>query len=275
MHHQRIIAVGDVHGCMDELHELLVMLSYNASRDRLVLLGDLVDRGPDPVGVVRFARENQIECLCGNHDEKIPRWRRHQTNETLTGKVNPMQRPDEERLAQWSALSEDDVRWIASLPYVLPLAPGWYGVHAGFEPTVPLGMQRNDRMCRIRYVDNNGDLAPSKYAGHVPEGAVPWTCWTGTWKAPTRVVYGHAVHDLAAPRIDFLGPGNVRDVPNVDDASQRLLAHSYERGIFFGIDTGCCFGGMLTAWIYNVGGAIDTVSVHAKMQYAELKLARE
>lgn len=254
---KRVIAIGDVHGCLEELRELLALVSYNASHDHLVFLGDLVDRGPDPIGVVRYVRELNAECVKGNHDEKIPRWRRHKANEQLTGKPNPMRRPDEKRLAEWEGMSEDDVRWLDALPCIVSLAPGrtgWVGVHAGFEPARSLSEQRDDRMCRIRYVDANGEFAASKYAGHVPDGAIPWMCWSGEWKSPARVVYGHAVHDLAAPRVDRVG----------------------EHGFCYGIDTGCCFGGKLTAWIKPVTGtddAIEIISVAAKATYADLKFA--
>lgn len=248
---QRVLAVGDVHGCLEELRELLAVAEYRPGRDRLVFLGDLIDRGPDPVGVVRFIRQElKVESVKGNHDEKAPRWHRHQANQKLTGKPNPMKRPDETRLAQWEALSEDDLLWIDSLPWTVQLAPGWLGVHAGFEPGLPLEAQKGDRMCRVRYVNEAGMMKPTNYAGHVPVGTVYWTTWSGAWKAPTGVVYGHAVHDTKLPRIDKHG----------------------DHAMFYGIDTGCCFGGVLTAWIHD-GRVVQTVSVPAKGTYADLKLA--
>ena len=81
--------VGDVHGCLDELIALTRVLGYEAERSeegwkvrhpggrRLVFVGDLVDRGPDSPGVVRFARDvlqqNMGFCVAGNHDAKLSR----------------------------------------------------------------------------------------------------------------------------------------------------------------------------------------------------------
>ena len=73
----RTIVVGDVHGCLEELDELLSRLEVGPS-DRLVLAGDLMDRGPDPVGVVRRARERGALAVLGNHDEKHLRFARHE-----------------------------------------------------------------------------------------------------------------------------------------------------------------------------------------------------
>lgn len=239
---------------MEELKELLALVEYRPGHDRLVFLGDLIDRGPESLGVVRLVRQElKAECVKGNHDEKAPRWHRHLANEKLTGKPNPMKRPDAKRIAEWESFSEDDLKWLDELPWLVDLVPsaGWVGVHAGFEPALWRHEQKGDRMCRVRYADSRGRMAPTKYVGHVPDGAVPWTTWSGEWLAPTCVVYGHAVHDTKFPRIDKLG----------------------DHGMFYGIDTGCCFGGVLTCWSWKPPGVVETFSVPAKAKYADLALA--
>src|SRR6516164_9026001 len=74
----RDIVIGDVHGCRDELHELLRVVGYRAP-DRLVFTGDLVDRGPDSVGVVRDVRKLGAVAVMGNHDEWYARYYAHET----------------------------------------------------------------------------------------------------------------------------------------------------------------------------------------------------
>ena len=67
-------AIGDVHGCSDSLRALLDRLPLDPDRDRLWLVGDLVNRGPDNVGVLRWARETEARmgarfvAVLGNHD---------------------------------------------------------------------------------------------------------------------------------------------------------------------------------------------------------------
>jgi bis(5'-nucleosyl)-tetraphosphatase (symmetrical) len=62
--------IGDVQGCMPSLQRLLDTLDFSASRDTVYLLGDLVNRGPDSLGVLRWAHQAGTSALCiqGNHD---------------------------------------------------------------------------------------------------------------------------------------------------------------------------------------------------------------
>jgi hypothetical protein len=71
----RVIFVGDVHGCAGELTDLLNAVSFDED-DLLVLVGDLIGKGPDSEGVVRLARGLGPQCLAvrGNHDQVILDW---------------------------------------------------------------------------------------------------------------------------------------------------------------------------------------------------------
>lgn len=61
--------IGDVHGCFDALQRLLEKISFNSAKDAICFVGDLVGRGPQPLEVVRFAVETpNVSYVLGNHD---------------------------------------------------------------------------------------------------------------------------------------------------------------------------------------------------------------
>jgi serine/threonine protein phosphatase 1 len=70
----RIIAVGDIHGCRDALDSLLELIQLRAT-DRLVILGDVIDRGPDSRGAIErlleLRSECRLTCLLGNHEQML------------------------------------------------------------------------------------------------------------------------------------------------------------------------------------------------------------
>lgn len=71
----RTLAISDIHGCLDELNLLLHKVSYDPQQDKLVLLGDYVDRGPNSRGVVEqvkaFKEKWGVITLRGNHDQMM------------------------------------------------------------------------------------------------------------------------------------------------------------------------------------------------------------
>lgn len=247
----RIILIGDVHGCKEELHELLDACSYSPKLDRLIFLGDLVDRGPDPVGVVQWIRRwanskygGSVQCVLGNHEEKHVRWAMHEQRRAMDSNYkNPMQPFSPERLEEHNRLSEDDKRWLASLPAYIRFEIGgqqYIATHAGVPTDKPIEQQDVRKLIRTRYVDTNGAYASSRDPRKVPEGAVPWY---EKWVGPEIVVYGHQVN-----------------------ASVNYRPYSV------GIDTGCCFGGTLTAMVLWPSGAVEYFCIQAKKAYKPLML---
>ncbi|MCX5741776.1 MAG: metallophosphoesterase [Proteobacteria bacterium] len=232
------IVIGDVHGCLEELDELLALVGAG---HRLVLLGDLMDRGPDPVGVVRRVREVGAECVMGNHDEKHVRWARHEAKRrTSPGYRNPMPPFPADRAAQHAALGDEGVAFLAALPVRISLGGGWWAVHGGVAPRTEFAAQKAATMLRCRWIDDAGAMIGR---ADPPPGA---RHWARAWGGPENIVYGHHVHDLAVARID-------RPVEGVTCA---------------GIDTGCCFGGMLTAFVIETG---EMIQVPARRAYATLR----
>ena len=251
----RSIFIGDVHGCLEELRELLRLLSFDRARDELVLLGDLVDRGPSPVETVRFVRSELtpagVRVIQGNHCDKLGRWRLRERQFRETGRKNMMMPPSDERRSQWLAFSDEEVAWMTGLPYLIRMAEGspargWIAVHAGFLPGVPVERQAPGDMMRIRHVHKASGkmLSLGEDFKDPPDGVV----WTERWTGPESVVYGHFVHGLANPRVDEPAPGV----------------------LCVGLDTGACFGGRLTAMVLRQGAGPEYVSVSARAQYCKL-----
>ena len=225
----RTLVVGDVHGCLDLLRKLLDELRFSPGDDHLIFVGDLIDRGPDPAGVVQLARSLNAESVLGNHEEKMLRWFKREAERTATGKPNKMQPPHPDRLRQWNDLSDDDRAWLAHLPLTIDVGD-WTVVHGGFEAPADVFSKLgpvaivDPGVVRVRWLDS----VTGKHVGLKrddmgrPEGVV-W--WTERFACPRNVVYGHAVHSLEEPRVDGSLAGYV----------------------CVGIDTGACFGGRLTA----------------------------
>lgn len=219
----RTIVIGDVHGCLDELDELLARLAL-VSSDRLVFLGDLMDRGPDPVGVVRRVRELGAECVYGNHEDKHVRWARHEAERRRRpGYTNPMSSMSEHDARANAALTDDELAWMAALPSWIEL-DGFVAVHAGFEPGRPLAAQKRATVCRVRWVNDEGRMKADDDPAVQPAST---RRWSELWPGPASVVYGHHVLDLRDPTVD-------RPAPGVET---------------WGIDTGCCYGGRLSALV--------------------------
>lgn len=221
----RTIAIGDIHGCLQELQELLHLIG--AAQDRLVFVGDLVDRGPDSAGVVQLIRRleqhGSVLTVKGNHDDNAASWllrsRKHKAAGTT---IKP---PPAGRLAEWAGLTPEDVDWLEALPVVAEAAPGWLAVHAGFEDRA-MGRQKEDKCMRTRWIDaSTGRMIQVGSKDDLDAQPPNSVWWTERWRGSDHVVYGHAVHSLTDPRVDT----------NEDGME------------CWGIDTGACFGGRLTA----------------------------
>lgn len=234
------IVIGDVHGCLTEFRELLNLIGRTTVP--IIQLGDLLDRGPDPYGCVRFAREQKLLCLRGNHEDTALRYLAWQDKCRITGQKNPMKTPHPDRRREWESLSESDLAWMRALPTTVEPAHNVICVHAGFEIR-GIEVQKKDRMLRVRYIDpDTGLMVPIDENMQPPPGSV---FWMERWKGPQSVIYGHAVHSLDLPRED-----------------------AFEGGYTYGLDTGCVFGGHLTAALFDKDGLNpELIQVKARKVY--------
>lgn len=229
--------VGDVHGCIEELIQLLIVLEYVDPGTRLprahpqgrtlVLLGDLTDRGPANLAVLRMVRLLEAAGALrvkGNHDQKLAKWMRGRKDieiaAGIAGTIAELENLPEEELHEMGM-------WLASAePHVMLDGGRIAAAHAGIDEA------------------NQGRRSPAAQAfgmygattGEVDEHGAPILLdWAQDYAGEAVVVHGHIVHE--EPRI----------VNNV-----------------VAIDTGCVFGGRLTAFRWPER---TFESVRAKMEY--------
>lgn len=242
----RTIVVGDIHGCFDELMELIEKVKWKKDEDQLILAGDLIDRGPKPKETVEWARINRAAGVRGNHEDKHLRWNRHEAKRLANPKyLNPMRGFQEKRMQEHNSLSPDDWVYLENLPLYQQIAPNYIVVHAGLIFGVPLKEQKGEFVVRARYLDGKNKMMKLEDDYSVPKGGI---FWTEKWKGPENIIYGHNV-TIGKPRID-------EPVPGIQ---------------CYGIDTGCCFGGYLTALIFP---SMEVVQVKAHAKYASLGRSR-
>jgi bis(5'-nucleosyl)-tetraphosphatase (symmetrical) len=260
--------VGDVQGCDRALKRLLAECGFSPSRDHLVVLGDLVNRGPDSLAVLRRLRGlgDAATCLLGNHDLHLLAAahgaRAPGKGDTLDDVLTA---PDRHACVEWLRQRRMAV-----------IECGWLCVHAGVVPqwdattTLELAaeveallrsphleaflksmygskpdrwqdaLSGNDRMrfivntlTRIRFCRADGtlELKTKEGAGDAPPGLFPWFAVPGRRSEGQAIAFGHW---------STLGLINRPD----------LLS----------LDTGCVWGGALTA-VRVDGGRRELVQV--------------
>jgi hypothetical protein len=170
----RLIAIGDIHGCHVEFADLLDRIRP-AAEDRIVLLGDLVNRGPDSRKVIDLARDCRALSLLGNHELRLLKYRR--TGDKKYVKDTDLNTFAQLRPADWTYLEA------MNLTFEEP-ALNTVFVHGGFLPGMPWQKQPAEVVTRIQVVDREG--RPAKRAER-PEAPV----WADLWSGPPFVVYGH------------------------------------------------------------------------------------
>ncbi len=262
--------IGDVQGCDAPLGRLLQTIDFSPSRDTLCLLGDLVNRGPESLAVLRrlMALDGSTHCLLGNHDLH------------LLAVAHGVRKPHRSDTVQDILAAPDrDVllTWLRHRPMALQVQ-GWLLVHAGVLPqwdtaqTLALAgelerelrgadwgvlmhnlygndpdhwrddLRGYDRLrvivnalTRLRFCTADGvmEFATKDSADAAPAGFMPWFEVPGRRSAGTPVAFGH-----------WSTLGNVQR-PN-------LLP----------LDTGCVWGGCLTAArVGDSPGDIEQISV--------------
>lgn len=274
-------AIGDLQGCSAEFDALLRKIRFRPSRDTLWLVGDLVNRGPDSLGVLRrvIALGRSVVTVLGNHDLHLLA--------TVAGRreLSPadtfqdvLEAPDAHELIDWlryRPLLHHDAGARRVLVHA-GIPPAWTvreaRAHAreveallrgrrwraalrgmyGNEPTEwSTGLDRDDRrrftinaLTRMRYCDRRGrlDLRYSGPPGTQPKELAPWFDAPDRRAADSHVVFGHW-------------------------AALGLL----RRADVTAVDTGCAWGNRLTAVRLDRPGR----TVNVRCSAATARLARK
>jgi predicted phosphodiesterase len=170
----RLIAIGDIHGCHLEFTEMLSRLAPGKD-DRIVLLGDLVNRGPDSRRVVEIARSINAISLLGNHELRLLKYRK-------TADKRYIKDTD---LDTFEQLHPDDWSYLESMALTFEDPElNIVFVHGGFLPSAPWSKQPAEVVTRIQVIDREGRPAKRAEAPNAP-------AWADLWSGPPFVVYGH------------------------------------------------------------------------------------
>lgn len=242
----RIILIGDLHGAIDELHALLAKLAPGPD-DRVISVGDFLDKGPDGPACVTLFRERGYEAVLGNHEEWHLRFRRHELKrKTEPGYTNPMTFSNRSPgTTDPATISEQDWAYLAALPLYLRPRPGMVVVHGGIRPGRTPETHDKGELLRLRWVDANGKHVPVDY-DKLDEPLKPGVVhWTDRYTGQEDVVYGHEAHTLSRPSV-IKTPKGAR---------------------CFGIDTGVVHGGHLTALVLFEDGSHTFEQVRARKNY--------
>jgi len=190
----RRIFIGDVQGCRAELERLLEAVDFARGRDRLVPVGDLVNKGPDSSGVLDLLMQLDAQPVLGNHDLH---WLQR-------GKAAP--RHDSWLRAQPVVRLYDDVIAVHA-----GLHPAWDEARLGALSAADVHYAVN-----VRYCDADGHQPPRDW----PPPGPPYRPWDDFYTGRKRVVFGHWARRGLVVRPQCVG-----------------------------LDSGCVYGGKLSAWI--------------------------
>jgi len=209
----RTIVIGDIHGCFDELTDLLDLVRLEES-DRVVAVGDLIVKGEKNREVLDlFIDDGRFSSVIGNHDRVL---RQYWRGEPV--KLTPAQ---EATRAELDFNRERYSNYLRSLPFMIDL-DSHLVVHAGVRPGVALDEQMASDLTGLRTMGAN----PSRRKG------IPWYA---VYRGEKIVLFGHwpGTKPRRAPRA-------------------------------IGLDTGCVYGGRLTAFIVE---SDQILSVPARRAY--------
>ena len=248
-------AIGDIQGCFDELQALLEHIAYNPMEDRLVLLGDLVNRGPKSLEVLRWARteRHRLRLVLGNHDLHLIAVHAGLAKVKHLDTVDDILRaPDADEL----------LAWLRQQPLVIADAH-YVFVHAGLPPqwSVEEALRCSADVEKVLAGAEYRDFLAHMY-GNEPDR---WDAHLAGWDRLRFIVNACTRMRVLTRdgRLDLKFKGELADapadraawfdLPSVREGKQTVVCgHWSALGLhrapgLIALDTGCVWGGALSA----------------------------
>ncbi len=180
MRREKTFVIGDIHGQLRMLENLMAKIPWRPEKDALVFLGDYIDRGPDSRGVVDYilsltGNYSRISCVLGNHEGMLLDYLAGVDKKLyLANGGGPTLKAYKRDKGHLSTLLlhkilNDHMAFYDSLkPYVE--IKDYYLVHAGFRPGVPMALQTKTDMMWIRepFISSTYDFGKKIVFGHTP-----------------------------------------------------------------------------------------------------------
>lgn len=291
---RRLVFVGDVHGCKKELLKLLRKVGFNEDLDHLVLVGDVISKGPDNVGVLDELIRLNATSVRGNHEDNVLLEARR-----LAAREKGLLYPnvDDVKAARKKAkdrevlrsLKPRHVEYLKGMPLMLhipslPLASGSTKrkdspiteqilvVHAGLVPGVDLQKQDPYFVMNMRSINRHTFVPSTLRAG---KNAKPWfEVWNWyndkVFRKQSSLAAGTSRTPDTEPSTwfgdlwkNFFGKhkhSNPQVIIYGHDSHTGLQMHRWSKGL----DSGCVAGGRLTMLVLNAKGEQEVVSVRCK-----------
>ncbi len=214
MNSDRIIIYGDIHGCLDEFIALRKKVNPN-SNDVEICVGDILTRGPKDLEVLQYVMQENISSIRGNNDDVFLRFRYESYED-----INHSPKSYQKAYNTLQRMTSKEFSFIEKMPFFHKIN-NLTIIHGGLQPGINLDSAHIDELqltTRISYLNHEYKyVKPRDKENHV-------YLWSDIYDGREGfVVYGHHVFDKVK-----------RD------------KHS------LGIDTGCVFGGKLTAAVFSV-----------------------
>ncbi len=224
---KRLVIIGDIHGCLDELKQLLEKVKFDPSTTTVVSVGDMIVKGPNSVGVIRYIRslpQGSFFAVRGNHEDNV----------LLARFKDGSKYSKKEEFRFVNDFTDEEMEWLRQLPVSISVPELKLSVvHAGVDPTrgeSSIANQDFSDLIRIRCIDTDG-----KTSNKNPDDGKR-RLWASMYQGPPLIVFGH-------------------------DAKRKLQIHPWARGL----DTGCVYGGSLTAMVID-----NTSDEHNWIERAEI-----